>query len=93
MDIVPINYKLTFEPDLKKFTFDGLESISINCKKSVNIITMNCAELKIKSCIVKSGQKIIKSTLKQLKKKKNYKLNLPKKYVDYVLLIWNLKEF
>ena len=43
MDIFPINYKLTFEPDLKKFTFDGLESISINCKKSVNTISMNCA--------------------------------------------------
>jgi len=54
MDVSPLNYKLTFEPDLKKFTFAGLESISINCKKSVNAITMNCAELKIKSCIVKS---------------------------------------
>ena len=52
MDTSPINYKLTFEPDLKKFTFHGLESISIDCKKSVNVITMNCAELKIKSCIV-----------------------------------------
>ena len=47
MDVSPLNYKLTFEPDLKKFTFAGLESISINCKKSVNLITMNCAELKI----------------------------------------------
>ena len=35
MDVSPLNYKLTFEPDLKKFTFTGLESISINCKKSV----------------------------------------------------------
>ena len=41
MDTSPTNYKLSFEPDLKKFTFDGLESISINCKKSVNVITMN----------------------------------------------------
>ena len=64
MDVSPLNYKLTFEPDLKKFTFAGLESISINCKKPVNLITMNCAELKIKSCIVKSGKKIIKSTPK-----------------------------
>ena len=58
MDVSPLNYKLTFQPDLKKFTFDGLESISINCKKPTNVVTMNCAELKIKSCIVKSGKKI-----------------------------------
>ena len=79
MDPSPLNYKLTFEPDLKKFTFDGLESISINCKKSVNIITMNCAELKIKSCIVKSGQKIIKSTPKINEKKEELQIKLGKK--------------
>ena len=59
MDTSPTNYNLTFEPDLKKFTFTGLETISVTCKKSVNVIRMNCAELKIKSCIVKSGGKII----------------------------------
>ena len=79
MDPSPLNYKLTFEPDLKKFTFDGLESISINCKKSVNIITMNCAELKIKSCIVKSGQKIIKSTPKINEKKEELQIKLGRK--------------
>mgnify|MGYP000565371549 FL=1 len=79
MDPSPLNYKLTFEPDLKKFTFDGLESISINCKKSVNIITMNCAELKIKSCIVKSGKKIIKSTPKINEKREELQIKLGKK--------------
>ena len=79
MDPSPLNYKLTFEPDLKKFTFDGLESISINCKKSVNIITMNCAELKIKSCIVKSGQKIIESTPKINEKKEELQIKLGEK--------------
>ncbi len=79
MDIVPINYKLTFEPDLKKFTFDGLESIVIDCKKSVNVITMHCAELKIKSCIVKSGQKIIESTPKINEKKEELQIKLREK--------------
>jgi len=76
VDVTPTNYKLTFEPDLKKFTFDGLESISINCKKPVNIITMHCAELKIKSCIVKSGQKIIKSYPKTNEKKEELQIKL-----------------
>ena len=79
MDPSPLNYKLTFEPDLKKFTFDGLESISINCKKSANVITMNCAELKIKSCIVKSGQKIIESTPKINEKKEELQIKLGEK--------------
>ena len=79
MDVVPVNYKLTFEPDLKKFTFDGLETISINCKKSINVITMNSAELKIKSCIVKSGQKIIKSSFKTNDKKEELQIKLDQK--------------
>ena len=79
MDVSPLNYKLTFEPDLKKFTFTGLESISINCKKPVNIITMNCAELKIKSCIVKSGKKIIKSNPKTNEKKEELQIKLDEK--------------
>ena len=79
MDVSPLNYKLTFEPDLKKFIFHGLESISINCKKPTNVITMNCAELKIKSCIVKSGQKIIGSTPKINEKKEELQIKLSEK--------------
>jgi len=79
MDVSPLNYKLTFEPDLKKFIFYGLESISINCKKPTNVITMNCAELKIKSCIVKSGQKIIGSTPKINEKKEELQIKLSEK--------------
>jgi len=79
VDVTPINYKLIFEPDLKKFTFNGMESISINCKKTTNIITMHCAELKIKSCIVKFGQKIIPSFTKTNEKKEELQIKLGKK--------------
>ena len=81
MDTFPTNYKLTFEPDLKKFTFDGSESISVNCKKPVNVITMHCAELKIKSCVVKSGKKIIKSHPKLNEKKEELQIKLEEKVV------------
>jgi len=79
MDTSPTNYNLTFEPDLKKFTFTGLETISVNCKKSVNVIQMNCAELKIKSCIVKSGGQIIKSSPKTNEKKEELEIKLGEK--------------
>jgi len=79
VDITPINYELTFEPDLKKFTFNGTESISISCKKPTRTITMNCAELKIKSCKVKSAGKIIKSTPKTNEKNEELQIKLGKK--------------
>lgn len=79
MDVVPINYKLTFEPDLKKFTFHGTESVYVNCKKPTKIITMHCAELKILSCQVKSGKKFIKSIPKTVEKKEELQIVLSEK--------------
>ena len=79
MDVNPINYKLIFEPDLKKFTFDGTESITADCKKSTSIITMHCAELKIVSCQVKSKGKIIKSFPKINEKNEELGIKLSKK--------------
>ena len=79
MDVSPINYGLTFEPDLQKFTFDGTESIVIDCKKPTNKITMNCAELKIKSCQVKSAGKTIPSTPKTNEKKEELQITLGNK--------------
>jgi tricorn protease interacting factor F2/3 len=79
VDVVPINYKLTFEPDLKKFTFHGTESVHVDCKKPTKIITMHCAELKILSCQVKSGKKFIKSIPKKVEKKEELQIILNEK--------------
>ena len=79
MDVIPINYQLTFEPNLTKFTFNGSESISIDCKKSTNLITIHCAELKILSCQVKFRGKIIKSTPKTNEKKEELQIKLGEK--------------
>ncbi len=76
MDVTPINYHLTFEPDLKKFTFNGIESISVDCKKLTNLITMHCAELKITSCQVTSKGNIIKSSPKINEKKEELEIRL-----------------
>ena len=79
MDVIPINYKLTFEPDLKKFTFHGTESVHVDCKKPTKIITMHCAELKILSCQVKSGKKSVKSIPKTVEKKEELQIILNEK--------------
>jgi len=51
--VIPVNYTLEFEPVFKNFTFNGKETITVNCKEHVNSITLHCAELKIKSCHVR----------------------------------------
>ena len=77
--VSPIHYELTFAPNLSKFTFDGTEIISINCSKPTNIISMDCAEIKIKSCSVKSKTKTIKSNFKLLPKNEQLSITLEKK--------------
>lgn len=79
MDVNPINYNLTFEPDLKKFTFNGIECITADCKKLTNSITMHCAELKIISCQVTSKGNIIKSSPKTNEKKEELEIKLSEK--------------
>jgi len=86
MDVNPINYKLTFEPDLKKFTFNGIESITADCKKSTNIITMHCAELKIVSCQVKSRGKTIKSFPKINEKNEELGIKLSEKVKGKIII-------
>ena len=79
MNVCPINYKLIFEPDLKKFTFDGQETISADCKKPTNLITMNCAELKITLCQVRSKGQTIQSSFKNNENKEELEIKLAQK--------------
>ncbi len=86
MDATPINYQLTFEPDLKKFTFFGTETITVSCKKPTKKITMHCAELKIKYCIVKSEDDVISSTTKTNENREELFINLSKKIKGIVTI-------
>ncbi|MCV0430232.1 M1 family metallopeptidase [Nitrosopumilus sp.] len=79
MNVIPKNYQLTFEPNLTKFTFVGNEILFADCKKPTNTITMDCAELKIKSCYVKYKGKIIKSHAKTNEEKEKLEIKLSEK--------------
>jgi len=79
MDVIPINYELTFEPDLKKFVFDGTEKIFANCKKPTSMISMNCAEIKIKTCSVTHSGNTIESSFKTNEKKEELQIRLSQK--------------
>ena len=78
MDITPINYELTFEPDLKKFTFSGTETITIECKKATKTILMDCAEIKIKSASITNNGKTIKASAKTDESKEQLQIKLEK---------------
>jgi len=79
VDTIPINYDLTFEPDLTTFSFSGKEVITIDCKKSTDQIVMNCAEIKIKSIQAQKSRKYISTTAKINEKKEELHVKLGEK--------------
>jgi len=77
--VIPINYALEFEPIFKNFTFNGKEIITIECKESVNSITLHCAELKIRSCHVRHNGISEKAITKTDGKKEELTIIIKKK--------------
>lgn len=77
--VVPINYKLHFEPNLKNFSFKGKELLEINAKKPVSSFTINAAELKIEHCHVIYNGKTIRASSKFDKQKEELKIKLSNK--------------
>ena len=88
--VIPINYNLEFETDLRNFTFSGREVIEIKCQKSTNNITLDAAELKIKKCYLLHGKIPISAKTKLDGKKEELQIKLNKKikgkatlFIDY----------
>jgi tricorn protease interacting factor F2/3 len=63
-NVSPINYKLEFEPDFKKFTFKGKEKISVKISRPTNKITLHSAELEIKQCKISCNGKETRPKIK-----------------------------
>ncbi len=77
--VIPMNYDITFEPDLKKFIFRGKEKISLHIRKPVNKLALNILELKITYCILTTKGRILKPKLSLDKKKEELVLKFPEK--------------
>jgi puromycin-sensitive aminopeptidase len=54
-DVRPLKYRLTLEPDLEKFTFDGRVSIDVEVVTPTTSVTLNCTEIAIQSCRLTPG--------------------------------------
>jgi len=75
-EVIPINYKITFEPLFHNFKFNGEEIITLNLPKPTNSINLDAAELSIKESHIIQGGKIIstKSSLNEKDEKLTIKL-------------------
>jgi puromycin-sensitive aminopeptidase len=54
LDVEPTHYEIALEPDLKKFTFTGAESISLLVRKATSRIVLHALDLKIRRAEVRS---------------------------------------
>ncbi|TBR06935.1 MAG: M1 family peptidase, partial [Candidatus Nitrosotenuis sp.] len=79
MQVLPLHYDLTFEPNLNNFTFTGKEIIDIKISKPTRIISLNSAELKIKGCHVISNNQKINAKTKLDEKNELLTITIPKK--------------
>ncbi len=86
MKVIPVNYTLEFEPIFKNFTFNGKETITVECKESVNSITLHCAEIKIRSCYVRHDGISEKAVTKTDVKKEELTILIKNKIKGVVLI-------
>jgi aminopeptidase N len=60
--VTPVAYRLTIEPDLRRFIFDGRMTLVANADEPLDTVTLDCAELAIWQCRIKpngSDERII----------------------------------
>jgi len=78
LNIIPKNYDLIFEPNLKDFTFKGKETIKINLKESAEKIILHSKDLDIKKIFL-DEKEIDTLNIKFNKDFEIMIINLPKK--------------
>lgn len=87
MQIEPINYDLTFEPNFNSFTFLGKEILDVKIKTPTNTIHLDAAELKIKSCFVIYNGEKIKADTKLVEKNESLIIQMPKKIKGHARIL------
>ncbi len=58
-EIIPLEYDITLQPDLKNFTFEGLETISLSILKPTNILALHSREIEVDTAEVVVGKEKI----------------------------------
>ena len=90
-DIIPINYKIHLEPDLKSFRFEGSTEILIEASTPIAEISLNMLELAVWSCKLRVDNEFLDCPFYIDPKKEVLNVSLPNELqgkielkVDYV---------
>jgi tricorn protease interacting factor F2/3 len=67
-NVIPVNYSLEFQPDLRNFNYKCSEAIFVSVKKSTKRIMLNAVGLDIKNVTINSGKRVQKAKVKMDKK-------------------------
>ncbi|MDE2843184.1 MAG: hypothetical protein OXN21_07370, partial [Chloroflexota bacterium] len=63
-NVRPSHYQITLQPDMDKFTFDGLEVVDIEILETTSEIVLNACELRVPAgMLIKDGQWIRASSI------------------------------
>ncbi len=54
-DVIPSSYDIQMKPDLKNFTFTGMETISLDLKKPTKTLTLHCKEIEVDTASILLG--------------------------------------
>lgn len=65
-NVIPRHYKLTLEPDLKKFTYEGTVIVDLDVVEDTTSISLNTLELEIHSTKILSGEQTIRSVSSEI---------------------------
>ncbi len=55
-EIVPLEYNIQIKPDLKNFTFEGVETISLSVVKQTKKITLHSKEIEVETASISKGK-------------------------------------
>lgn len=58
-NVTPTKYEIEMRPDLKDFTFAGIETITLSISKSTKILTLHSKEIEIDTASIKIGKEKI----------------------------------
>ncbi len=77
MTLFPINYKLSLEPDLEKFSFNGFLKLILESEKETKSVCLNILELDIHECQTEINQKLHDCSFDVDADSESFTINLP----------------